>query len=92
MFAGVTSANPLDATRVELCWSAATANLTPAGELKTFDEAGFINTVRTCVNPFQRTLAKEMPCQHYKNMNDDELKALWAYISTVPATPYGQRD
>lgn len=71
-------------------WPAA-ANLTPAGELKTFDEMSFINTVRTCVNPFKRTLAKEMPCQHYQNMSDDELKALWAYISQLPPVPYGKR-
>ena len=67
------------------------ANLTPAGELATFDQAGFMTTMRTCVNPFQRSLSKEMPCRSYKNMTDDELKALWAYISKLPPTPYGQR-
>ena len=66
------------------------ANLTPSGELAKFNEAGFMNTVRTCVNPYKRTLAKEMPCKSYENMTDDELKALWSYISKVPATPYGQ--
>jgi cytochrome c553 len=66
-------------------------NLTPAGELSTFDEAGFINTMRTGVTPFGRTLSKQMPVRYYKNMTDDELKALWAYIRQVPPKPSGQR-
>ena len=67
------------------------ANLTPVGELATFNEAGFMSTVRTCVNPYKRTLAKEMPCESYKDMTDDELKALWAYIRNVPSASYGQK-
>lgn len=66
-------------------------NLTPAGELSAFDEAKFISTLRTGVTPFGRTLSEQMPVRYYKNMTDDELKALWAYVRQVPAKPDGQR-
>lgn len=65
------------------------ANLTPSGEVGTWSEADFINTIRTGVNPAGRALIPEMPWMTYKNMTDDELRALWAYIQTVPAKEAG---
>jgi mono/diheme cytochrome c family protein len=36
------------------------------------------------VNPF-------MPIEALRNMNEDERKALWAYLQSVPPKPFGQR-
>lgn len=65
------------------------ANLTPSGAVGTWTEADFINTIRTGVNPEGRELLTFMPWMTYRNMSDDELKALWAYIQTVPAREAG---
>jgi mono/diheme cytochrome c family protein len=67
------------------------ANLTPSGEVGTWTEADFINTIRTGVNPAGHQLLEEMPWKTYRNMTDDELKALWAFIDTVPAKEAGTR-
>jgi mono/diheme cytochrome c family protein len=67
------------------------ANLTPSGEVGTWTEADFINTIRTGVNPAGRELLPEMPWMTYRNMTDEELQALWAYIQTVPAKEAGTR-
>jgi mono/diheme cytochrome c family protein len=67
------------------------ANLTPSGEVGTWSEADFINTIRTGVNPAGHELVPEMPWMTYRNMTDDELRALWAYIDTVPAKEAGTR-
>ena len=68
-----------------------TSNLTPKGELSAFTEETFMTTVRTGVNPFGRKLNDVMPSKYYKNMTDVELKALWAYIKTIPSKEYAQR-
>jgi mono/diheme cytochrome c family protein len=67
------------------------ANLTPSGEVGNWTEADFINTIRTGVNPDGRQLVSEMPWMTYRNMTDDELKALWAYIHSVPPKEAGTR-
>jgi mono/diheme cytochrome c family protein len=67
------------------------ANLTPSGEVGTWTEEDFINTIRTGVNPAGRELAPEMPWMTYRNMTDEELQALWAYIASVPAKEAGTR-
>jgi mono/diheme cytochrome c family protein len=43
------------------------------------------------VNPAGRQLVPEMPWMTYRNMTDEELQALWAYIQTVPAKEAGTR-
>lgn len=67
------------------------ANLTPSGEVGEWTEADFINTIRTGVNPAGKTLVKEMPWFRYRSMTDDELKALWLFIQSVPAKEFGNR-
>ena len=57
----------------------------------TWTEEDFINTIRTGTNPAGRELVPEMPWMTYRNMTDDELRALWAYIETVPAKEAGTR-
>jgi mono/diheme cytochrome c family protein len=71
-------------------WPAA-MNLTPGGEVGGWTEAEFINTIRTGVNPGGHELLPEMPWQTYRNMSDDELKAIWLFIQSVPAKEAGNR-
>jgi mono/diheme cytochrome c family protein len=59
-------------------------NLTPGGELARWQEADFINAIRTGQTPTGRTLSEDMPLQ-YGQMTDEELKALWAYLSSMEA-------
>jgi mono/diheme cytochrome c family protein len=69
-------------------------NLTfgPGSALPSWTEAGFIETVRTGVTPEGRKVRGEfMPWGSYKFMNDDELKAVWAYLQSLPKVEYGQR-
>ncbi|MEW5959647.1 MAG: c-type cytochrome [Chloroflexota bacterium] len=67
------------------------ANLTPDGDVGQWSEADFIQTMRTGVAPDGEQLAAQMPWMTYRNMTDDELQALWLFISTVPAKPAGSR-
>lgn len=67
------------------------ANLTPSGEVGQWTEADFINTIRTGVNPVGKTLNQRMPWFRYRSMTDDELKALWLFIQSVPAKEFGNR-
>ena len=60
--------------------------------LRTWTEEGFINTIRTGATPDGRELRAEyMPWGSYKFMNDDELKAVWAYLQSLPEKAYGNR-
>jgi mono/diheme cytochrome c family protein len=60
-------------------------NLTPGGELSIWKEADFINTLRTGVTPTGHPLdPAQMPWEHYKNLSDDELKAVFLYLQSVP--------
>ncbi|MCE7986311.1 MAG: cytochrome C [Caldilinea sp. CFX5] len=67
------------------------ANLTPSGDVGQWTEADFINTIRTGVNPAGKTLVEEMPWFRYRSMTDEELKALWLFIQSVPAQEFGNR-
>ena len=63
-----------------------TANLTPDPETglgKRYDEAKFINTIRTGKKPEGEDLLPPMPWPAYRNMTDDDLKAIWAYLQTI---------
>lgn len=60
-------------------------NLTPGGELLTWQEADFIKAIRTGVTKSGHQLdPKQMPWEHFKNFSDDELKAFWAYLQSQP--------
>jgi hypothetical protein len=37
------------------------------------------------------TIDRTMPTFRYAGMSDDELKALWLFISTAPPKAYGNR-
>lgn len=60
-------------------------NLTAGGELVAWKEADFIKAIRTGLTPTNRQLdPAQMPWEHYKNFSDDELKAIWAYLDSLP--------
>lgn len=68
--------------------SPASANLTPAGALKDWSEAQFTTAIRTGKLPDGRQLDNNyMPWQSFAQLTDDELKALWLYIKSLPPTP-----
>lgn len=61
----------------------ASANLTPdASGISYYDEALFIQTIRTGLVR-ARKLKMPMPWPFYRNMTDDDLKALFAYLRTL---------
>lgn len=73
-------------------WPAA-SNLTrhASSRLTTWTEEQFIQTIRTKVRPDGTTLSPVMP-SGFAAMNDTELKALWSYLVTLPATPTGSKS
>jgi mono/diheme cytochrome c family protein len=63
-------------------------NLTPGGELGFWSEEDFINVMRTGVTPGGRQLDPEfMPWQSYRLFYDEELKAIWLYLQSLPKLP-----
>jgi mono/diheme cytochrome c family protein len=60
-------------------------NLTPGGEPGFWKEEQFLNTIRTGKTPSGHELNPEhMPWQSYRNMTDDELKAIFKYLQSLP--------
>jgi mono/diheme cytochrome c family protein len=67
------------------------ANITPTG-LKLYDEASFMKLLREGTRPVSNAKVNEaMPVKFTKEMTDDEIKAVWMYLQTVPAKEYGGR-
>lgn len=66
------------------------ANLTPhATGLQSWNESDFIRALREGKRKDGTAISKMMPWQAYGQMNDTELKAVWAYLKTVPALEKG---
>ena len=60
--------------------------------LPNWTEEGFANTLRTGVTPEGIKLRGQyMPWGSYKFMDDDELKAVWVYLQSLPKQDYGNR-
>jgi mono/diheme cytochrome c family protein len=60
-------------------------NLTPGGELAFWSEEEFINTIRTGKTPSGHDLDPEfMPWEAYRLLYDDELKAIFMYLQSLP--------
>lgn len=69
-------------------------NLTFGGgsALPTWTEQDFINALRTGKTPLNKELrAQYMPWNSYKFMSDDELRAVWMYLQSLPKKDYGNR-
>lgn len=60
-------------------------NLTPGGELGAWTEAQFVTTMRTGVTPFGYQINRKlMPVEEVGALTDDELKAIWLYLTSLP--------
>lgn len=66
------------------------ANITPEG-IGRYSEDDFIRILRTGTRPDGSIVDSAMPWRLMKEMTDVELKALYAYLRTVPAKAYGGR-
>lgn len=66
-----------------------TPNLTPGGELLVWSEEDFMNTMRTGITPSGHSMNEEMPWKYFGQMTDDELKALWMHLESLPALEQG---
>ena len=67
-------------------------NLTPGGELVGWSESDFLTTLYTGVTPSGRQLDNQyMPWKLLGQMTDDELKAVWQYLQTLPPKQQGNR-
>jgi mono/diheme cytochrome c family protein len=61
-------------------------NLTPGGQLADWSEEDFIKTIRTGVAPDGKYLnGQEMPWRTFSSFTDEELKAIWLYLQSLPA-------
>lgn len=65
-------------------------NLTRGGEMIGWSEEQFIATMRTGVTPGGKQLADFMPWKYFGQMTDDELKAVWMYLRSLPPLPQGK--
>jgi len=65
-------------------------NLTRGGEMGGWSEDQFITTMRTGVTPGGKQLIDFMPWKYFGQMTDDELKAVWLYLQSLPALPRGK--
>jgi mono/diheme cytochrome c family protein len=66
------------------------ANLTPHDTgLKSWSESDFIRALREGKRKDGTDISKMMPWQAYGQMTDTELKAVWAYLRTVPPREKG---
>lgn len=68
-------------------------NLTPGGELASWSEHDFINTIRTGKTPKGEKLDPElMPWPWVANMTDEELQAIWLHLQDIPARTLGDNQ
>jgi hypothetical protein len=67
-------------------------NLTPdPSGLGDWSFADFDKLMKTGVRKTGRKLDPFMPVESWKNLDDTEMHALWAYFGTLPATKFGNR-
>ena len=64
-------------------------NITPGGGISAWDEAGFIEALRTGVTPLGREITDMMPWSNIGQLTDVELKAIWLYLKSLPALEQG---
>jgi len=66
------------------------ANITPEG-IGRYSEQDFMGILRTGKRPDGSAVDSAMPWRLTKEMTDVEIKAVFAYLKTVPAKAYGNR-
>ena len=63
-------------------------NITPGSEVKSWTEAQFMTALRTGVTPSGHALNPDlMPWKQWSMFSDDEIKAIFMYLQSVPALP-----
>lgn len=60
------------------------ANITPAGPIGRWSEADFVRAIRTGTRPDGTKINEFMPWKSMSTHTDDELRAIWLYLQTVP--------
>ena len=65
-------------------------NLTQGGELRAWSEEDFMKTLRKGMTPSGHQLKSVMPWKYFGQMTDDELKAVWLYLQSLPALSQGK--
>jgi mono/diheme cytochrome c family protein len=68
----------------------AASNITPGG-VGGWAEADFVRAMRTGTRPDGGRLDTFMPWPYYAQMTDDELRAIWRFLQSVPPRPTGSR-
>lgn len=66
------------------------SNLTPAG-IGDWTEADLVRVLREGKRPDGSRVDPFMPWEVYRGMTDAEIHALWLYLRTVPAKPFGNK-
>jgi mono/diheme cytochrome c family protein len=66
------------------------ANLTPTG-IGHYTEEDFFRALREAKRPGGAPIDSLMPVKFTKDLTDDEIRALWLFLKTVPAKDYGHR-
>jgi len=59
--------------------------------LPTWGEAGFIEIIRTGQKHGRSINPDYMPWESYRHMNDDELRAVYFYLQSLPPKDFGNR-
>src|ERR1019366_6820717 len=70
-------------------WPAA-SNITPTG-LQAYDEAGFFTAMRAGTRPGGSKINEAMPSAWTREKTDDEIRAVWLYLKTLPPREFGAR-
>lgn len=67
------------------------SNLTPAGTIGSWTEVDFVRAMREGRRPDGSMLNTFMPWPVLGRMTDEELRAIWIYLRSVPPKPFGNK-
>jgi spermidine synthase len=67
------------------------ANLAPTGIGTRYTEEKFFQALREGVRPDGAPINQAMAYWLTREMTDDEIRAIWAYLKTVPPREFGAR-
>jgi mono/diheme cytochrome c family protein len=66
------------------------ANLTPSGIAGSWTEEDFFRALREGLRPDKTVISAIMPWKYTRLMTDDEIRAVWLYLKSVPPAPTGE--
>lgn len=66
-------------------FTAISANITPAGRVKDWSDEQLAKAIREGIRPDGSLIGPPMPFEVYKDLSDDDLQSVVAYLRTVPA-------